>query len=163
MRIIDRHVTEGLLSDPNQTSRVEVIPPAARCWTSPLAVLCVLALGSFARAAPTTAEQAGSVVSGWLRLEAKPMDTTVGNKAARVETFKDAEGQPTYYIVYLDPTGFVIVAADDLVEPIIGFVPAGTYNPSDENPLGALVSRDLPGRIQAARKMLAKAAQPATD
>ena len=37
------------------------------------------------------------------------------------------------------------------MEPIICFVPIGRYDPSDENPLGALVSRDVPGRIAAVR------------
>ena len=38
---------------------------------------------------------------------------------------------------------------DDLVDPIIGFVPLGVYDPSPTKPLGALVSRDVPGRIAA--------------
>jgi len=46
-------------------------------------------------------------------------------------------------VVYLDPEGFVIVAADDLIEPIIGFAPRGQFDPSTKNPLGALVSNDL--------------------
>jgi len=49
----------------------------------------------------------------------------------------------------LRPTGFVIVSADYLVEPIIGFADDGTYDPSDQNPLGALVNQDLKGRLAA--------------
>ncbi|MHC4866126.1 MAG: C10 family peptidase [Planctomycetota bacterium] len=56
-----------------------------------------------------------------------------------------------YYIVYLEASGFVIVPADDLVGPIIGFVERGTYDPSPKNPLGALVTNDLNGRIAAIR------------
>ena len=55
-------------------------------------------------------------------------------------------------MVYLDPSGFVIVAADDLVEPIIGFAGAGQFDPSASNPLGALVSKDLAGRVAYARQ-----------
>ena len=56
-------------------------------------------------------------------------------------------------MVYLNPAGFVIVSADDMVEPIIGFLPEGQYDPSPDNPLGAMVSQDLPGRVLAARQM----------
>ena len=60
---------------------------------------------------------------------------------------------PVYYIVYLNPTGFVIVAADDLVEPVVGFVSGdGFYDPSPHNVLGALVSQDLPGRVDVCPK-----------
>jgi hypothetical protein len=45
----------------------------------------------------------------------------------------------------------VIVPADELVEPIIAFVEKGIYDPSEENPLGAMVSRDVPARIAAVR------------
>ena len=48
----------------------------------------------------------------------------------------------------------MIVSADDLVEPVIGFVKGnGSYDPSEETILGALVSRDLPGRAEIARKV----------
>ena len=70
----------------------------------------------------------------------------------RVETFTDNYGEPVYYIVYLEPSGFVIVSADDLVEPIIGFADDGTYEPSPENPLGALVTNDLNGRMAAVHR-----------
>jgi hypothetical protein len=51
----------------------------------------------------------------------------------------------------LDLSGFVIVPADDLVEPIIGFTSGEKYDPSPESPLGALVTADLTARINAAR------------
>jgi hypothetical protein len=70
-----------------------------------------------------------------------------------VDTFKDSAGSLAYYVVYLDPAGFVIVAGDDLVEPIIGFAPAGRFDPSDANALGALVTRDVPARVAQARKL----------
>ena len=54
---------------------------------------------------------------------------------------------PTYYAVALSPTGYVIVAGDDRIEPIIAFVPTGTYDPSPKQTMGALVSSDLPHRL----------------
>lgn len=102
---------------------------------------------------PVTSSQAEKAVEGWLKTGARPLEMVLGRQIANVETFTDSDGEPIYYIVYLQPAGFVIVSADDLVEPVIGFVAKGTYDPSDDNPLGALVSRDLPGRIAAARDL----------
>lgn len=102
-------------------------------------------------AKPTTAYQAEKVVRGWLKADAQPLGTALGQQVRNVVGFTDDAGEPIYYIVYLDPSGFVIVPADDLVQPIIGFVPDGRYNPSLDNPLGALVTNDLNGRIAAVR------------
>lgn len=111
-------------------------------------VLLVL-LGSLRDAvgAPVAARHAAAAVQGWLAGDAAPLSATLGQKIKRTETFKDAAGTALYHVVYLDPAGFVIVAADDLIEPIIGFAPDGKYDPSTDNPLGALVGRDLPGRV----------------
>jgi hypothetical protein len=75
----------------------------------------------------------------------------LGQQVVNVKTFSDANEQPIYYVVYLEPSGFVIVPADDLVEPIVAFVDNGLYDPSPDNPLGALVSQDLPCRIAVVR------------
>ena len=63
-------------------------------------------------------------------MDRTPLGETLGGSVQRVETFNDQAGNPVYYVVYLDPSGFVIVAADDLVEPIVGFARAGQYDPS---------------------------------
>lgn len=102
-------------------------------------------------ARPTTAYQAEKAVAGWLKTDAQPLGAALGQQVANVETFADGDGEPIYYIVYLQPTGFVIVPADDMVEPIIGFVERGIYDPSPDNPLGALVTWNVVGRVSAAR------------
>jgi hypothetical protein len=102
-------------------------------------------------ASPVTTGRARELTGAWVAAHPRPMNSRLGSQIDSVETFTDANGQPIYYIVYLRPNGFVIAPADDLVEPIIGFTSAGSYDPSDRNPLGALVSRDLPGRVNAAR------------
>ena len=102
-------------------------------------------------ARPTTAYDAEKVVSGWLKAHARPLGTTFGRRVMNVETFTDEHSSSVYYIVYLQPCGFVIVSADDLIEPIIGFADDGTYESSLENPLGALVTNDLNGRAAAIR------------
>jgi hypothetical protein len=55
-------------------------------------------------------------------------------------------------VVSLDAGGFAIVAGDDLVEPIIAFAPQGTFDPNPQNPLYALLNRDLPGRLAEVRQ-----------
>jgi hypothetical protein len=115
--------------------------------------ILILSLASCPEAsgAPMNAEQARDAVNGWLKTDRFPLQTILGQQIKRVETFNDAQGSPLYYVAWLDPDGFVIVAADDLVEPIIGFAPGGRFDPSTDNPLGALVSHDLPGRIARAK------------
>ena len=118
------------------------------------AVLVLLQLCGSLRAEPTTALEAEMVVKGWLKAGPQPLGAALGQEVIRVETFTNELDEPIYYIVYLEPSGFVIVSADDLVEPVIGFSDEGTYNPSPENPLGALVTNDLSGRIAAVRESI---------
>lgn len=128
----------------------------------------VLFLATWAQARQTTPEEAKTIVMNWLHSEAKPMNTALGGQIRQVQTFDDAHISPAYYVVFLRPAGLVFVPADDLVEPIIGFVSDATsFDPSLSNPLGALVSRDIPGRVLQAREMEASAAPgalfPAAD
>jgi hypothetical protein len=103
-------------------------------------------------AAPVDSVKAAATVSNWLQMEASPLGAKLGRNPARVETFKDSFGSALYHVVYLEPSGFVIVSADDQVEPIIAFAARGRFDPSEKYPLGALVSRDLPKRVAYARQ-----------
>jgi len=117
-------------------------------------VLVVVLLCSGLRARPTTADEAGMVVAGWLKSDARPLGMALGGEVINVETFTDDNNQPVYYVVYLESGGFVVVSADDLVEPIIAFADEGIFEPSSENPLGALVTRDIKGRIAGVRNTI---------
>jgi hypothetical protein len=117
-----------------------------------LVIILLLASGAWAR--PTTPEEAGNVVANWLGLEARPLGAGLGQQVTRVRSFPGPDGTPAYYVVYLKTGGLVFVPADDLVEPIVGFLPGATaYDPSPTNPLGALVGRDLAGRVLQARSL----------
>ena len=137
-------------------------------FVSVLAVLQLCCSSLWAR--PTTAYEAEMVVTGWLKVDPRPLDTALAPEVMNVETFTDAGGEPVYYIVYLrrrsftgtQLPGFVIVSADDLVEPIIGFADDGIFDPSIDNPLGALVTRDLNGRIAAVRSTFSPLAMDAS-
>jgi hypothetical protein len=109
-----------------------------------------------AEAASVASSRAHKLVRTWLAENARPMDSLLGSEVNNVEAFNDSAGQPLYYVVYLNPNGFVIVPADDEVEPVICFSSQGRYEPSERNPLGALVSRDLPARVDAVRAVKTK-------
>ncbi len=115
------------------------------------AVMILLQLSSSLQAVTTTAYEAKMVVKGWLKLDPKPLGANLGREVIRVETFANEYDEPVYYIVYLEPSGFVIVSADDLVEPIIGFADEGTYEPLSDSPFKTLVTNDLNGRMAAVR------------
>ncbi len=121
-----------------------------------LAALLLAVPETWAR--PTSPQQARTAVLNWLGLDARPLGARMGRQVKEVQTF-NYEGAPAYYVVYLNPSGLVILPADDLVEPIICFMPSGYYDPSPGNPLAALVSRDIPGRVLAARALEAKGAE----
>jgi 5-hydroxyisourate hydrolase-like protein (transthyretin family) len=102
-------------------------------------------------ASPTTSNQAQHVVKGWLAADREPLHSKLGQEISSVDTFVDSNGEPVYFVVYLEPKGFVIVPADDQVEPIICFVSGGSYDIFEGNPLAAMVSRDLPSRLRRIR------------
>lgn len=107
-------------------------------------------------AAPTTPGQAQRVVQGWLSRNGRPLGAILGQQVREVQSFRAQTGI-AYYVVYLEPQGFVIVPGDDLVEPIIAFVPQGQYDPSVANPLGAMVTKDVPQRVARVRATAAQA------
>ena len=117
-----------------------------------LILLAICVARQPAGAAPMDAKQAASAVQGWLKVHRKPLNETLGNTVLRVDSFKDDAGNVAWHIVYLKPSGFVIVSGDDGVEPVVGFAAGGVFDPSPGNSLGALVAKDLPGRVALARQ-----------
>jgi hypothetical protein len=95
-------------------------------------------------------ETAAAAVQAWLRLHPSPLSERLGT-LQKVEVFRNDRGDALYYVVGLSPSGFVIMPADDLVEPVIAFATRGRFDPSPRHPLGALVSQDVPARVKAAR------------
>ena len=116
-----------------------------------IAAMPLLPIG--VRAAPKTADDARQLIVVWLKRDSRPLGATLGQRVKEVQTFKDDKGEPLYHVVYLDPSGFVIVPADDLVEPIIAFANQGRFDPSLNSPLGAFINGDVPARISNARAL----------
>ena len=145
---------------------MKITPPISLARLGGMSASLILLLGlstafRVATAAPVTSKQAAAVVIGWLSSDPAPLGETLGGTVQQVDTFNDQAGNPVYYVVYLEPSGFVIVPADDFVEPIVGFAVAGHYDPSANNPLGALVSNDLSARVAYAQQ--SAAAPPDTN
>ncbi|MGA2323294.1 MAG: C10 family peptidase [Sedimentisphaerales bacterium] len=108
-------------------------------------------------AKPVNHQEAENAVKGWLKTDSKPLDAVLGQQIGWTDVYNGPDGNPLYYVVYLAPSGFVIMPADNLVEPTICFVAGdASFDPSPENPLGAMVSRDLPSRVDIARKIQAR-------
>ena len=121
-------------------------------WLASFFWLALVAFGS-----EVSSETAEATVKGWLRFDRAHLGEPLGNQVKNVETFRDNSSNVLYHVVYLEPSGFVIVSGDDLVEPIIAFVSRGRFDPSLNNPLGALVSGDVPRRVAYARTLRATA------
>ncbi|MBN1491996.1 MAG: C10 family peptidase, partial [Phycisphaerae bacterium] len=125
----------------------------ATSWLTLAAAVLLCLCSVDAHAAVTNEGQARKVVMNWLRSDAAPLNTHIGHSIDRVRTFVNTDGDPIYYVVHLVPSGFVVVPAEDVVEPIVAFSPDAMFDPSPDNPLGALVSQDLTERITAARNV----------
>jgi hypothetical protein len=134
--------------------------------TVSLSILIFLATTTGLWARVTTPQEAHLVVAGWLNGTIEPFEMPLGRDIVDVETFTGLAGEPIYYLVRLSPAGFVVVSADDLVEPILGFGDGQEYEPSDGDPLTALVTGDVTGRMaeaysQSAGPLRAQSATPA--
>ena len=117
-------------------------------------ILLTLLISGLVWARPVNKTEAEKAVKGWLKTDPKPLNAILGSEVETTDVFSGDDGIPVYYVVYLKPSGFVIVSADDIVEPVVCFVTGDAYyDPSPENPLGAIVSQDLPRRVDSARKL----------
>jgi hypothetical protein len=118
------------------------------------AIAAIALLASPLAAKPISQLDAELAVLGWLQSDYAPMGEALGDQIAWTDAYVDQDDVAVYYIVYLDPSGYVIVAGDDLVEPIVGFVTGySLYDYSDNNVLGSMVGRDLSNRVDLARRV----------
>lgn len=115
-----------------------------------LIFISMVMTGVVVMAAPMNSPKAKKAVKAWLKTNKKPLNVKLGNTAGDIQTYCDNQGTALYYVVSLEPSGFVIVSADDLIEPIIAFSSEGKFDPSTNGPLGALLNSDLRNRIEEA-------------
>lgn len=102
-------------------------------------------------AAPVTSASADTAARHWLGRHPQPMASQIGTEVREVKTYAGTDGKPAYYVVALNPEGFLLVAADDLVQPVLGFSATGEFDPDDRSCLKALVTNDANARVTRAR------------
>ncbi len=137
------------------SARVAVLRPlSAMIMAGSLVLLPV----ERALAKPVRADDAKAAVQGWLRLDSAPFAEPLGRTVQKIDTFTNSQGNIIYYVADLKPSGFVVMPADDVLEPIIAFAARGRYDPSRRNPLGALVNHDIPRRLARVRSSKPSAA-----
>jgi hypothetical protein len=119
--------------------------------TRAIAFACALSSSFSLWAAPVSADKAANAVQGWLHQDHRPLGAALSAKIKRTESVKNAAGETLYYVVHLDPTGFVILPADDLVAPVVAFSATEDFDSSSQQPLVKLVNRNMPRRLAHAR------------
>jgi hypothetical protein len=107
--------------------------------------------------APVSSDTAEKAFKGWLRADALPMGTALSMSIKRTQAVIDSSGNTAYYVIHLDPAGYVIISADDLVEPVIAFSPRGRFNPLGNDTVAVLVNRDMARRMARIGRRIADA------
>ncbi|GAB6094277.1 hypothetical protein JCM14469_05290 [Desulfatiferula olefinivorans] len=111
------------------------------------ALLICLFAGQPAFSADVTQEDAKNAAVGWLKQSRARMGDSLPTHIKNVEDYNN------YYVVNLNPEGFIILSADDLAEPIVAFSANGSFIPDANNPLFTLLSIDMPERKMAAQEL----------
>jgi hypothetical protein len=108
-----------------------------------------------ANAAFVTEEQARLVVLNWLQEREKTFDVILGRQIRDIRYFQgELYGNPGYYVAFFDPQGWLVVPADDMLEPVLAF--GGDAVDADEwteNPLAWLMRVDVPQQHMATKKV----------
>jgi alpha-tubulin suppressor-like RCC1 family protein len=111
-----------------------------------LAVFVALAAGR-CLAVPVSQDRAFQAAGRWLELSPSPMGTHAGS-AGRISAYSNPAGATRFYVVDLAPSGYVVVSADDEVEPILAFSGRESFDARPGSPLYDLLQRDMDVRAQ---------------
>lgn len=115
-------------------------------------VLFLVASPPLLQADPVRESQVHLAVENWLKQPSQLMAETSGMEIERVEAVPNAQGQTLFYVTHLLPEGFIISSADSELEPILSFSPNGRFEANVENPLFAIIQKDLTQRQQSIAK-----------
>ncbi|MBN1673254.1 MAG: C10 family peptidase [Kiritimatiellae bacterium] len=125
-----------------------------------LAFCVALQVAVPARAAPVDQARAENAIRGWLSCERAPLGAALGPAIERTEGYRDEAGKLLYWVVHLAPCGFVVVPADDALEPVLAFSALPEFVASPHNPLYVLVESDVRARLAHSRRPGARIRQP---
>lgn len=115
---------------------------------------------------PVSPQRALEAARGWLALtDAKPMEKALGSGILSLLPGRDANGRTLYYAVYLENGGFLAMAPDDQLEPVLAFSAKEPRlsDPSPCNHLRLLLESDLPALLDAAKSRTKDATKAKTS
>jgi hypothetical protein len=118
-----------------------------------LLILLLLSAG-LAWARPVQRIQAEKAARGWLRENWDPMDQWISDALISSETVTDESGRELCFILHLAPEGFVILSADDEINPVIAFSSTGFVSQGEDNPLKHLLKKDMRNRKEIVQRRL---------
>ncbi len=108
--------------------------------------------GTRAYAGQVAAERAKRAAMGFLETSLLPSQAARDKQDIRIRTVLDEKAHPLFYAVSLNPSGFIILPADDRIEPVLAFSSDDISDLSPESPLYILICRDLKGRMSRIRE-----------
>ena len=114
----------------------------AKRWLISFSLVGLTCLG-----APIGRDRASQVGRRWLELSPSPMKRHVGG-FGKIGAYSNAAGEAGFYVVDLVPTGYVVIAADDELEPIIAFSHDDQFVPQPGNPLFDILQKDTERRMR---------------
>lgn len=107
-----------------------------------------------AASANITPQIARQVAETWLSQNPAPMVKHPGNQTwhtTSVRPFKDQQNVTIAYIVDLNPQGYIVVPANEAIDPILAFGTSSNFKGSQDlenDTLSDLLIRDIPSRIK---------------
>ncbi len=116
-----------------------------------------------ARAKPLDAAAAKQIAASWIAATARPSAAPApGAGTARPFPLQGksvtdvrALGGASAYVVAVQPRGYVVVAADDELEPVLAFSDTSSFDfrPDPENHLLLMLAQDIPQRLAAYKRL----------
>ena len=120
-------------------------PPRSKRTLPVLFALVLAGLPCFS--APVGQDRAVHAASRWLEYSPSPMGGQLGSLGAAVAC-ANSSGEVRFYAINLSPVGYIVVSADDELEPILAFSSTGRFTAEAGNPLYDVLLKDTEGREQ---------------
>ena len=112
-----------------------------------LATLALLLAVNGLMADAVTEAAVKKMATGWLKVSASVPGVGMARAIDTIQSFTDDSGNVLYYAVQLKPEGFLLVAADDQLAPVISFSKSGQYVAGKVPPLTDLVTGESTAKL----------------
>jgi Peptidase C10 family/Carboxypeptidase regulatory-like domain/Spi protease inhibitor len=96
---------------------------------------------------PVSVDQVREMITGWRVLSDTPLEMPLSKQMESIQLMENTNALPLYYVVQLQPEGFILTAADDEIQPLIAFSATGSYEQDPCNPLTLLIEKDMQARL----------------